>query len=147
MISPEVLRRYSFFAGLGDEVLKEIAMLAEERLAPAGTRLFNEGEPSTHFCIIRSGEVHIQYLMGNDELRTVDTMIDGDILIWSALLEPYTTTAIGTTTEETRILAIAAAPLRELCDRNPLLGYRVMTQVAKLLAHRLENARIQLAAV
>ena len=36
MISPEVLRRYTYFAGIGEEGLKQISMIAEEKSIPAG---------------------------------------------------------------------------------------------------------------
>jgi CRP/FNR family cyclic AMP-dependent transcriptional regulator len=146
MISPEVLRRYPCFAGLSDQILKSIAQLAEEKSIPAGARVFNEGEPARFLYVITKGEVNIQYRLGSDELRTVDTLVAGDLLVWSALIEPYKTTALGTATKETGLVAIAADRLRQLCEEDPMLGYRLTTQVAKLLAHRLEGARIQLAA-
>lgn len=147
MISPELLRRYPYFAGVSDQSLKEIAMIAEEKRVPAGTRMFGEGDPAKVMYIIGKGEVNIDYLLGTGETRTVDTLVDGDLLVWSALIEPYKTTAIGTTTKECELLCIDAPRLRELCEKDPLLGYRLSNQVAKLLAHRLEGARVQLAAV
>jgi CRP-like cAMP-binding protein len=147
MISPEILRRYRYFAGLSEESLKAIAMIAEEKRVPAGQRMFHEGDPATYLYVIQKGEVNIQYLLGDGTLRTVDTLVDGDLLVWSALIEPYKMTAIGTATKDTRLVAIAAPRLRELCEKDPLLGYRLTTQVARLLAHRLETARVQLAAV
>ena len=36
--------------------------------------------------------------------------------------------------------------LRQLCDKDSLLGYRVMTQLAKEAIERLMAARVQLAA-
>ena len=146
MISPEVLRRYPCFAGLSEQILKRLAVLAEERTVPAGERIFNQDEPAKYLYVITKGEVNIQYLLGNGELRTVDTLVDGDLLVWSALIEPYTTTAIGTATKETQLVGIVADRLRQLCEEDPLLGYRLTTEVAKLLAHRLESARVQLAA-
>ena len=147
MISPEVLRRYPYFAGINDESLKQLAMIAEERSVPAGSVMFREGDPASHLSVILKGEVNIQYMLGNGELRTVDTLVDGDLLMWSALVEPYKATALGTTTKETQLVRIDAAKLRQLCEQEPILGYRLMTQVAKLLAHRLEGARVQLAVV
>ena len=147
MISHEILRRYPYFAGINDESLKRLAMIAEEKTVPANTVMFREGDPASHLSIILKGEVNIQYVLGNDELRTVDTLVDGDLLMWSALVEPYKATAIGTTTKETHLARIDAAKLRILCAQEPILGYRLMTQVVKLLAHRLEGARVQLAVV
>jgi CRP/FNR family transcriptional regulator, cyclic AMP receptor protein len=147
MISPEVLRRYPYFVGINDESLKQLAMIAEEKTVPADTVMFREGDPASHLSIILKGEVNIQYVLGDDELRTVDTLVEGDLLMWSALVEPYKATAIGTTTKETHLARIDAAKLRILCEQEPILGYRLMTQVAKLLAHRLDGARVQLAVV
>ncbi len=147
MISPEVLRRYPYFAGIDDESLKQLAMIAEEKTVPVGTVMFREGDPASHLSIIVKGEVNIQYILGSGELRTVDTLGDGDLLLWSALVEPFKATALGTTTRETRLVRIDAAKLRLLCEKEPILGYRLMTQVGRLLAHRLEGARVQLAVV
>ncbi len=147
MISPEMLRRYPYFAGVSDESLKEIAMIAEEKRVPAGTRMFGEGDPAGVLYIIGKGEVNIDYLLGDGQVRTVDTLVDGDLLVWSALIEPYKTTAIGTTTKDCDLVCIDAGHLRALCEKDPLLGYRLTSQVAKLLANRLEGARVQLAAV
>lgn len=146
MISPEMLRRYPYFTQVSEESLKQIAMIAEEKVLPAGLHLFSEGDPANYLNIIIKGEVHIQYILGNGDRRTVDTLVDGDILCWSALVEPYKTTAVGTAAKETHVIAIHAAKLRDICDRDPMVGYQLMIQIAKLLAHRLEGARVQLAA-
>jgi CRP-like cAMP-binding protein len=147
MISPELLRRYPYFAGIRDESLKQLAMIAEEKSVPAGTVLFREGDLATHLSVIIKGEVNIQYMLGNGELRTVDTLVEGDLLMWSALVEPHRATAMGTTTKETLLARIDGPKLRQLCQREPILGYQLMTEVAKLLANRLEGARVQLAVV
>jgi CRP/FNR family transcriptional regulator, cyclic AMP receptor protein len=147
MISPEILRRYPYFAGVREESLKRLAMIADEQSVPANTVMFRDGDPADYLYVVTAGEVNIQYLLGSDELRTVDTLVTGDLLCWSALVEPYKATAIGVTTKKTDLVRIGAANLRKLCDEDPMLGYRLSNQVAKLLAHRLEGARIQLAAV
>ena len=95
-------------------------MIAEEkRHIPAGTRLFAEGEPAKHLGIILSGEVNIQYLLGNGEMRTVDTLVGGDLLGFSAMIEPYKYTGFATATQKTDLALIDAPKLRELCDRDP----------------------------
>ena len=145
MISPELLRRYPYFAGVDDECLKAVAMIADEQSVAAGTEIFAEGDAADNLSIIVRGEVNIQYILGNGERRTVDALVNGDILGWSALVEPYKYTAIGTACKDTSLVMIDAKQLRGLCNGTPLLGYKLMSQIAKLLAHRLESARIQLA--
>jgi CRP/FNR family transcriptional regulator, cyclic AMP receptor protein len=147
MISPEILRRYPYFAGVHDESLKQLAMIAEEKRFPAAARIFNEGDPADSLSIITKGEVNVQYLLGNNELRTVDTLVDGDILGWSALIAPYKMTAHCIATKPTELVRLDARKLRALCDQDPRLGYQLTAEIAKLLAHRLEGARVQLAVV
>ena len=147
MVSPEVLRRYPYFAGIGEATLKAIAMIAEEESVAAGTQLFSEGDKVAALSVIVRGEIDIQYLLGNGELRTVDTLMDGELLCWSALVEPFKCTATATAVKKTELVSIAADKLRELCDNDPLLGDKLGLRVAKLLAHRLESTRLQLASL
>jgi hypothetical protein len=65
MISPETLRRYPYFAGLSDETLKQIAMIAEEKSVPVGTSMFCEGDVVSALAVIVSGQVDIQYMLGS----------------------------------------------------------------------------------
>jgi CRP-like cAMP-binding protein len=146
MISPEVLRRFSCFAPISEESLKAVAMMARAECLKAGNRLFGEGDPADCMSIIVDGTVDIQYHLANGDLRTVDTLIAGDIVGWSALVEPYKMTGTATASKDTNLIMVDAKPLRTLCERDPLLGYRLLKQVARLLADRLNAARVQLAA-
>ena len=147
MISPEVLRRFSCFSPISEASLRAVAMIANEDCVRAGSRIFSEGDPADALSIIVDGEVDIQYKLGSGELRSVDTLVAGEIVGWSALVEPYKTTGIATACRDTRVIKVEAKRLRELCEQDPLLGYRLMGQVARLLADRLEGARVQLATV
>jgi CRP-like cAMP-binding protein len=147
MISPEILRRYPYFANVRDESLRKIAMISEEEFIPAGRVIFREGDKADHLYIILQGEVDIQYTLGSGEQRTVDTVVAGELIMWSALVEPYRSTALGTTRQDTKLVAIDAKQLREYCEQDHDLGYRMLLSVLKLLATRLEGARVQLATI
>lgn len=147
MISPEILRRYPYFADVSEESLKEVAMISEEQVVASGTVLFREGDKADDLYIVAEGEVDIQYTLGSGELRTVDTAVAGEMIMWSALVEPFRSTAIGTARKESKLVAIAGGKLRELCEQDHELGYRMLIGLVKLLAARLEGARVQLATV
>ena len=57
MISPEKLRYYPLFAGQNEEMLKQIAMLADEKEVREGGRLLVEGEIANTLCLIEEGTV------------------------------------------------------------------------------------------
>jgi len=147
MLSPEMLRRFNCFTPIREESLKALAMIANESCVPAGTRLFQEGDPADMLSLIADGEVDIQYATGSGELRTVDTLVRGDLLGWSALVEPYKMTSVATASTGVRLVIIEARRLRALCEQDPQLGYRLMTQACRLLGDRLDATRLQLATV
>lgn len=147
MISPERLRRYPHCAGAPDEMLKSVAMLAQERRFKAGERLFEEGATATKLMFLEAGEVDIIYRLGDDRDVTVDTLVEGDLMAWSALLEPYRLTATGIARKDGLVIEIEAEGLRGMCQANPMYGYQMMTQVAIALRDRLAATRVQLAAM
>ncbi len=147
MISPERLRRYPHCAGAGDELLGRVAMLAEEKTFEPRDRLFEEGQLARHLLMLESGKVDIVYRLPDGRDVVVDTLVDGDIMAWSALLEPYRLTASGVARTGGRLIAVEAEGLRTLCKANPEFGLPMMTQIAKTLRDRLAATRVQLVAI
>lgn len=145
MISPEILRRYPYFSAANDEGLRDLAMLCEEIAVPAHTVMYREGDKADRLYILTEGEVDIQYTLGSGELRTVDTIVPGELLMWSALVEPYKSTAVVTTRQDSKFVGLDAERLREFCAAHREVANNVLLHMTKLLATRLEGARIQLA--
>ena len=145
MISPEVLRAYPYFAGANEESLRQLAMVTEELTFQEGQVLFREGQAAERLNILIRGEVDIQYELNTGEHRTVDTVVAGDVLVWSALVRPYRTTALAIARRTSEVIAVDSRKLRELCESDRDLGFSLMTEIAQTTSHRLEGARVQLA--
>jgi CRP-like cAMP-binding protein len=144
MISPELLRHYGCFGSVADETLKAVAMIAEQVSVPAETQVFREKDPADALRIIVEGEVDLQCALDRHAVRTIDTLITGDLLGWSAMVEPYRMTTSAISRKPTRLIRIDAKALRELCTRDHWLGYQLMQGIASCLTERLEAARVQL---
>lgn len=158
MISPETLRRYTHFAGLSEECLKEVALISEQRSFNSGDRIFEEssglkasariyekGEEATHLMVLASGEVDIVYSLAEGDEVVVGTLVGGDLMAISALIPPHQLTASGIAKEEGTLIAISASELRALCEDDPVLGYRLMAAAATAIKQRLTDTRVQLA--
>lgn len=146
MISSELLRRYPNFAGIGPGYLKEVAMISRSRNFTAGERLFYEGDAATHFMIIVTGEIHIVYELGDGSDVIADTLVAGDPLAWSALLDPHKLTASGVASKNGSLIEIEAEGLRRLCEEDKDFGYTMLKEVGKTLRSRLRAMRIVTAA-
>ncbi len=146
MVSMEILRSLPYFAGVGTESLRAVAAITEERDLAAGEPLFREGDPAQALFILRAGEVDIVYQRPADEGLVVDTVIAGDLIGWSSLVEPYRCTATAVPRAAGRAVRIDAAGIRKLCEQDHTLGYHLLKELAGTLSRRLQGALVQLAA-
>jgi len=120
-------------------------MASQERRFDAGEALCEDGEPAEHLFIVTRGEVDIQYRLNNGESRTVDTLVTGDLVVWSAVLEPYRATARSVARGRVETVAIAAGELRQCCGTDRELGFAMMKAIAEVVRQRLHAARVMLA--
>ena len=99
-------------------------MICEDVSVPAGTVMYCEGDKADKLFILVEGEVDIQYALGSGELRTVDTVVPGDLLMWSALVEPYKSTAVVAVRQNSRLIAVDAEKLHRVLRDGPEIGQR-----------------------
>ncbi|WP_324605538.1 MULTISPECIES: cyclic nucleotide-binding domain-containing protein [unclassified Streptomyces] len=64
--------------------------LAHQADFPAGARLFNQGGHTSHFWVIRSGNVGMDVHVPGRQAAVVETVGPGELVGWSWLFRPYT---------------------------------------------------------
>lgn len=146
MVSPELLRRFPFFAGLTDEELKSIAMISDEKHYEANTFIFRERDKADKLYVLLEGTVDIMVDTDEEGLRheTVSTLSPGDAFCWSAVVEPHILTASAFAATPTNVIAVDGAGLRAMFELDCHLGYRVLQKAAQLVSNRLKDTRIQM---
>ena len=146
MISPEVLRRFPFFAGLTDEELKSIAMISNEEKYEANTFICHEQEPATKLYLLLQGSVDVMVNTDQEGLQreTVSTLTVGDVVSWSAVVEPHVLTASLFAATPVIMIAMDGAGLRALFELDCHLGYVVLQKMAQVISDRLKDTRIQM---
>ncbi|MCA9924578.1 MAG: cyclic nucleotide-binding domain-containing protein [Anaerolineales bacterium] len=159
MISPELLRRYPFFAGLTHEHLVILADAAEEMSVETGYTFFKEEDKLDHFYLLVKGSVGIGMAVPDrdvkhnvsgqllGELQTknvvVSTIGTGDVFAWSALIPPNFSTAGGTALTDCQVIAFDAVKLRRLFEEQPDFGYLMSIKAGQLIRGRLRDLRIE----
>jgi CRP/FNR family transcriptional regulator, cyclic AMP receptor protein len=152
MVSPELLRRYPFFAFLDDARLRAVAMITEEVVAEPEEVLFREGTPADALYFLIDGGVELHYVVKDARSGAVqrDFLVGhvnpGEVLAISALIEPYTLTTDARTTTACRLLRIEAAGLRALCELDTYLAHGMMRAAARAAMERLGHTRVELVA-
>jgi len=146
MVSPELLRRFPFFAGLTDEELKSIAMISEEVNYDANTFIFREQGKAEKLFVLLEGTVDIKVNTDEEGLQheTVSTLTHGDVICWSSVVEPHILTASGFAATPVTLVAIDGPGLRALFELDCHLGYRILQRSAEIISSRLKDTRIQM---
>ena len=152
MISPELLRRYPFFAFMTHQQRQEMAMIADEEEIPVNKILFNIGEKATALFLLMKGSIDLHYVVLDENLPAlrkdflIGTINPGDLFGISAMIEPYMLTSTAVTTEPCSLLKIDAVALRNLCEQDHDLAYGLQKQLARTTMERLHATRVLLAA-
>ncbi len=142
MISPELLRRHTFFGGFTPASLKELAMVGGEQTLAAGERLFTEGARADHFYFLAEGEMET-LLKTDEEDICISTIPAGDPVGWSALIEPHIYTASARATRPSKVIAFPRPTLAALLEDDHFAAV-LMKKLADLISRRLRDTQIQL---
>ncbi len=152
MVSKELLRRFPFFGFMSPAQVREVAMISEEIELEDGDILFAIGDQANALYVLLTGAIDLHYIVIDEHLPQlrkdflVGTINPGEPLAVSAVIAPHQLTATAVATEDSTLLKIDAAELRDLCDSDPSLAYGLQTQIAKATMERLHMTRVLLAA-
>lgn len=121
-----LLEQVPLFAGLSQEQLRSVALVADEVDVPAGTTLTREGATGREFVVLVQGEVEIE-----EHGRPVRTLRGGDFLGEIALLTRGPRTATATTTQDSRLLVLTDRAFRQLAATIPEFSARTWAATAE----------------
>lgn len=149
MVSPELLRRYPFFALLDDEQLQAIAMIAQEKSYPKGALLVKENTTATCLALLIEGDVDLIFSGGGEGAicnALVGSIAPGEAYGVSSLIEPYRYTATAKATVPVKVIEIDGLALRAQVEKDWKLGHIMMRNVAIAVLERLRYTQVELAA-
>ncbi len=139
----------TFFVGLTDAQLDMVASICEPATYQAGDVLIRENETSDELYVIGSGSIEILMNPLEDAKPTdapptpVAKLIHGQAFGEMALVDQGSRSATARVCEDdTFVLRISRERLLFLCDSYPVLGYRVMRNLAADLALKIRIANL-----
>ena len=139
-----VLSNHPFLAGLRTEHVDLIVGCAQNRRLGAGEYAAREGDAADEFYLIRDGQVALEVFTPQTGAHRILTLHEGEVVGWSGLLAPYLWKFDTRAVSPVRMIAIDGKCLRDKCDEDFELGYRLYKRVAHLIEDRLSATRLQL---
>jgi CRP-like cAMP-binding protein len=159
MISPELIRRYPFFAGLNMDQINKLSKLANEEIVETGHYFFHDDEELDYFYLAVEGAVAIVFELPERDvehkisdqfmrkLKTKDVVIStvspGDVFGWSGLIPPYTATAGSKALTPCRVITFNRKEIVELFNEDCEFGYLMTQKAAQVIRERLRDFRIE----
>lgn len=135
---------HPFLAALAPAQVESLSLVARPVEFGPGETIFHQRETADGFYLIDEGEVSLEYEVPGKRRIQIQNIGPGQLLGLSWLFEPYrwefSAAAIGSVTAT----FLRAADVRELCDRDPMLGSKLMEAVARVLTERLQATRHKL---
>ena len=133
----------SLFCALRREEHERLADLAILEAFPAGTTIFDEGDPPGDLYVVLEGRVTLCMRVPAQPETCFLSLRAGELLGWSALLRRRRV-ATARTVQPARLLRLPSSDLLELCEADHDVGYVFMRRAFEELADRLQSTRLQL---
>ena len=144
-VSTDLLRKSAHLSELTLDALAKLAAIADDQIVTRGSTVFPDMDPAESLYLLVKGEISICCELGSGEMRVMDSVGEGELFAWSALVEPYRYTSTAIAATDCELVAFNAAKLRKLCEDDVDLGFQVLSKIVELLTNRLESVRVQLA--
>ncbi len=146
MTHKQLLKACEVFSVLNGTELGQVASSVLEKQYDAGTVLFREGDSADEVLVLKEGKVAVQITLPEalgqmGRKITVDVVSRNEIVGWSALVEPYIYTLTGVCLQAVKVLSISGNELRRLVRDDHSIGYKLLKQLIKVVASRLDDTR------
>jgi CRP/FNR family transcriptional regulator len=129
----ELLRRFSLFAGLGDEARAAVAGRTVARTVAAGTELFREGEPCRGCYLVVEGRVRVYRANVDGREQVLHTQGPGQALAEVPLFDGGPYPASARAVERTRVLFLAIDAFQSLYRQHPEIADAVIRELGRRL--------------
>jgi CRP-like cAMP-binding protein len=139
----DFLKRLDMFNGLSDDDLSSVAALCTEASYKAGDVILHMKDPADKFFLIRSGTVQI---ITNPDVVELKQEVPESLLVTlgkgqsfgeMGLVDRGARSATVRAAYDTEVYAIDCDEFLSLCQRDTLLGFLVMRNIAADLSFKL----------
>lgn len=140
----EELQRLHVTEDLGKTRLARVAEVTTLEEHGPGILLFKEGDPADDPRIVISGLVSLLINVPHQGEMVVNTVSDGELLGFSALLQHHRWRSSARTSQSTRCLRMNGKAMRELMELDHELGYQMLRVAFRVATDRMGDGFLQI---
>lgn len=139
-----MLENSYLFKDLSRQEVEQIAQYMHGYKAPKGSILLQEGERDSFLIIISSGKAKILKDDGQGNMKEIAIVRKGAALGEMSVIDGFPHSATVITTENSEVALITKENLKNITEKYPALGVKILWQIAWQLSARVRQASGQL---
>ena len=159
MTTKNPLAGFKFFNEVKLDTLESIARMGEIIEYKAADVIFRFDEPAVHLYGVIEGEVALSVVFKDKVLKTeieyeeaiqtsmveeeksivVDSVLPGQVFGWASLIGAGRRTVTAHCAVASRVIALPAAGLRTMFEKDNTLGYVIMKKMSDIISKRLQK--------
>jgi CRP-like cAMP-binding protein len=132
----EKLDKTEVFQFLRPDQVKTISDVAEVVSCRAGEAVYSKGAPADHFYIVLEGQVSLRLPGQRGVSIQIDEVTAGAIFGSCVCFQLLDYSLNARCTSDSRLLKISSATLKELMERDLVLGFAIQTQISRIYFQR-----------
>jgi CRP/FNR family cyclic AMP-dependent transcriptional regulator len=140
----QTFQSHAFLKDLGERPLMTLASGARPFTASAGEYLASEGASANAFYLIQAGHIALEAQVTGRGVVRLQTLGPGEVVGWSWLVPPHRWRFDCVAIDDVKGISFDAAWLREQCECDHELGYRLLKHLLGVVSGRLAAARLRL---
>jgi CRP/FNR family transcriptional regulator, cyclic AMP receptor protein len=142
-VTADLLTAHPFCKAFWPDHVSRLANMASEVLFAPGELIFREGDRSSFFYLLISGNVALEVVTPGRPVRVI-TLYAGEVLGWSSVTGETGKQFQARALEPVHALAFDGARLYHACEEDYAFGFAFMRAVVAVLSGRLHAVRGQL---
>ena len=136
----EKLERCELFALLNPKEMERVSNASGYMKLKEGERVYSEGLPATHLFIVLKGRVALRRPTKGGMSLLVDDLLPGDIFGVSSLVRTDRYLLNAECVEDSELLKVEGAALRDVLDENPVVAYAIQRRISQIFFKRYVDA-------
>jgi CRP/FNR family cyclic AMP-dependent transcriptional regulator len=142
-VTTATLQEHPFTRGFWPEHNARLAAMASEVHFTPGELIFHEGDHSSFFYLLISGNVALEVLSPGRPVR-VSTLVAGEVLGWSSVTGDTGKQFQARALEDVHAFAFDGSRLRHACEQDYAFGFWFLRAIINVMSDRVHAARAQL---
>lgn len=143
-VQPDDLKPIRFFEKFSEGQLETIANISSIREFKVKDIIFEQYDELSEVFVLLSGTISLGISLPKEKRIHLGTISEGQLFSWSAVFQPYISTAWVMAVTPARVIAIDAKKLNAEIEKDCDFGFKTMSKIAQTISQRLSDTRFQL---